>query len=125
MIEQVILIFDIDGVIRDVSESFRKCIQLTVNKFADITPSMEDIDEIKNEGNWNNDWDLSIEILKRYKKVGHEELKIPKRDLLVKIFNNFYFGEDSNFKDSSTWNGLVIKEKFTSILYIEYNKYKI
>ena len=39
-----VLLFDIDGVIRDVSNSYRMAIKKTVNKFCGWTPSILDID---------------------------------------------------------------------------------
>ena len=52
-----LVLFDIDGVIRDVSNSYRMAIQETVSFFCGWKPSIEDIDSIKSEGCWNNDWD--------------------------------------------------------------------
>ena len=63
-----IFIFDIDGVIRDVSMSYRKSIQLTVKYYTNCMPSMHEIDLLKSEGIFNNDWDLSLELIKRKKK---------------------------------------------------------
>ena len=60
-----IFIFDIDGVIRDVSMSYRKSIQLTVEHYTNWKPSMNDIDLLKSEGIYNNDWDLSLELINR------------------------------------------------------------
>jgi len=42
-----------------------------------------DIDNAKNEGIWNNDWDLSLEFIKRFKK----NKKFRKRSTLYEIFN--------------------------------------
>ena len=55
-----LILFDIDGVIRDVTNSYRLAIQETVHFFSEWRPSIEDIDSIKSEGSWNNDWDLSL-----------------------------------------------------------------
>jgi len=42
-----LILFDIDGVIRDVTNSYRLAIQETVNFFSGWRPSIEDIDSIK------------------------------------------------------------------------------
>ena len=56
-----LILFDIDGVIRDVSESYRLAVKKTVYSFCGWEPSSLDIDDLKNEGIWNNDWDISLE----------------------------------------------------------------
>lgn len=63
-----IVVFDIDGVIRDVGNSYRKAIADTVEKFTDGAwrPTMEDMDNLKSEGIWNNDWLASQELIYRY-----------------------------------------------------------
>lgn len=64
-----LIAFDMDGVIVDVSSSYRAMIPLITRKFFDPSPdaavlptpivSLEDIAWIRNQGGWNNDWDLS------------------------------------------------------------------
>ena len=61
-----LILFDIDGVIRDVSESYRLAVKKTVYSFCGWEPSSLDIDNLKNEGIWNNDWDLTLELIKRF-----------------------------------------------------------
>ena len=65
---KAIAIFDIDGVIRNVGSSYRRAIADTVERFTDAAyrPSLEDIDRLKSEGIWNNDWDASRELIRRY-----------------------------------------------------------
>ncbi len=63
-----LILFDIDGVIRSVEHSYRLSLKKTVYKFSGWEPSYIDIDNAKNEGIWNNDWDLSLEFIKRFKK---------------------------------------------------------
>ena len=67
---KVIVVFDIDGVVRDVSGSYRRAIADTVEKFTDgaFRPTMSDIDELKLEGIWNNDWQASRELVYRYQE---------------------------------------------------------
>jgi HAD superfamily phosphatase len=63
-----IAIFDIDGVVRDVTHSYRRAIADTVESFTNgaFRPSMEVIDCLKSEGIWNNDWRASEELIYRY-----------------------------------------------------------
>ena len=50
-----LILFDIDGVIRSVENSYRLSLKKTVYKFCGWEPSYQDIDNAKNEGIWNND----------------------------------------------------------------------
>ena len=105
-----LILFDIDGVIRSVENSYRLSLRKTVYKFSGWEPSYLDIDNAKNEGIWNNDWDLSLELIKRYIKKENLNLKIPPREEIVKCFEEFYFGGDPN-KDSKYWSGFIKNEE--------------
>ena len=72
-----VILFDIDGVIRSVENSYRLSLKKTVFHFCGWEPSYQDIDNAKNEGIWNNDWDLSLELIKRFIKKENLNLKIP------------------------------------------------
>jgi HAD superfamily phosphatase len=56
------LVFDMDGVLVDVTESYRETIVRTVDHFTGKTISRDSIQEYKNQGGWNNDWLLSQKI---------------------------------------------------------------
>ena len=105
-----LVLFDIDGVIRDVTKSYRLAIQETVNFFCRWRPSIEDIDSIKSEGCWNNDWDLSLEMIKRHVKKNNLSFSAPTRKILIECFENFYFGGNPKH-DSSEWTGFIKDEK--------------
>ena len=105
-----LILFDIDGVIRSVENSYRLSLRKTVYKFSGWEPSYIDIDNAKNEGIWNNDWDLSLELIKRCIKKENLNLKIPPREEIVKCFEEFYFGGDPN-KDSKYWSGFIKNEE--------------
>ena len=105
-----LLLFDIDGVIRSVENSYRLSLKKTVYKFSGWEPTYIDIDSAKNEGIWNNDWDLSLEFIKRHNKSKNLNLKIPLRKDIINCFAEFYFGGDPN-KDSKDWSGFIINEE--------------
>ncbi len=105
-----LILFDIDGVIRSVENSYRLSLKKTVYKYSGWEPSFLDIDNAKNEGIWNNDWDLSLELIKRHIKKESLNLKIPAREEIIKCFEEFYFGGDPN-KDSKDWSGFIANEK--------------
>ena len=59
-----LLIFDMDGVLVEVSESYRETIQQTVQHFTGNRVDRETIQEWKNQGGWNDDWALSHALIK-------------------------------------------------------------
>ena len=105
-----LILFDIDGVIRDVTNSYRLSVQKTVLKFCNWEPSTYDIDELKNEGIWNNDWDLSLELIKRFINKKKLSLKPPSRDQVINNFEKLYFGCNPN-EDNIKWSGFINNEK--------------
>ncbi len=53
------IVFDMDGVLVDVTASYRETIIRTVEHFTGQTVPAARIQEYKNSGGWNNDWLLS------------------------------------------------------------------
>ena len=86
--------------IRDVSGSYRRALQCTVQHYCGWQPSADAIDALKAEGAWNNDWDCSLELLRRH---GAE---LPDRTALIDVFSGFYFGGDPE-GDPSQWTGFI------------------
>jgi len=62
-VSKPVLVFDMDGVLVDVTESYRETIARTVECFTGVKPSRERIQELKNEGGWNDDWKLTHHIV--------------------------------------------------------------
>jgi HAD superfamily phosphatase len=60
---QPILIFDMDGVLVDVTESYRETIARTVEHFTGRRLAPVEIQAYKNQGGWNDDWKLSHHIV--------------------------------------------------------------
>ena len=58
-----ILIFDMDGVLVDVTESYRETIAATVEHFTGSRPTNDQIQQFKNQGGFNDDWQLSYYII--------------------------------------------------------------
>jgi HAD superfamily phosphatase len=54
-----LLVFDMDGVLVDVTESYRETIARTVEHFTCVKPTHAAIQECKNQGGFNDDWKLS------------------------------------------------------------------
>ena len=54
-----LLVFDMDGVLVEVTESYRATIQATVKHFTGDEPARHEIQDWKNRGGFNDDWLLS------------------------------------------------------------------
>ena len=96
--KRAIVVFDIDGVVRDVSGSYRRAIADTVEKFTNSSyrPTMADIDELKTEGIWNNDWQASQELVYRYYEsqgTAREKVSIS-YEAIIDFFQKRYRGEN-------------------------------
>ena len=84
-----LILFDIDGVIRNVENSYRLSLKKTVFEFCGWEPSYQDIDNAKNEGIWNNDWDLSLELINRHIKRKNLNINTPSRRNIIECFESF------------------------------------
>ena len=104
-----LILFDIDGVIRDVSNSYRLAVKKTVYDFCGWEPQSFDIDQLKNEGIWNNDWDLSLELIKRFKKNHQPSMTVPTKEKIISCFEKLYFGCDPLEIDTE-WSGFIRNE---------------
>jgi HAD superfamily hydrolase (TIGR01548 family) len=62
MVARQVIVFDMDGVLVDVSESYRETIVRTVEHFTGQRITRDRIQDYKNAGGWNNDWALSQRI---------------------------------------------------------------
>jgi haloacid dehalogenase superfamily, subfamily IA hydrolase, TIGR01548 len=104
-----IAVFDIDGVVRDVSGSYRRALADTVEHFTGgvYRPSEIEIDQLKSEGIWNNDWEGSQELVYRYfeaQGVLRSQIALD-YDTLVAFFQSRYRGTDPE-----NWNGYICTE---------------
>ncbi|HYZ85817.1 MAG TPA: HAD-IA family hydrolase [Bryobacteraceae bacterium] len=61
-----IIVFDMDGVLVDVTHSYRAAIMATVEHFTGRAVSNDVIQDYKNTGGWNNDWALSQKIIQDF-----------------------------------------------------------
>jgi HAD superfamily hydrolase (TIGR01548 family) len=92
-----VIVFDVDGVLVEVTASYREAIRETVRHFTGDLVSNELIQEFKNQGGWNNDWELSFKlILDRGQNVEYNEV--------VDQFNRIFFGTDGD--------GLILREQW-------------
>lgn len=109
---RALLLFDIDGVIRDVGRSYRLAVAETVAHFSGWRPTPEIIDALKAEGRWNNDWDASLELLRR-RQHRQPNLQLPSQAAVVEVFSGLYFGRDDGgavSRQPRRWTGLIRQE---------------
>jgi len=92
-----LLVFDMDGVLVDVSESYRETIQRTVEHFSGRRISRAEIQDWKNRGGWNDDWALSNALI-RDAGVDVEFQSV------VDYFNSIFHGDGSD--------GLILRERW-------------
>ena len=96
-----LIVFDMDGVLVDVSESYRAAIQETVKHFTGEEPTRDEIQEWKNRGGFNDDWHLSHQmILARGGVTTHAEV--------VDYFQRIFLGD--GLGDGR--NGLILRERW-------------
>ncbi len=91
------LIFDMDGVLVDVRESYRTAIKETAEYFTNDEVPYEEIQEFKNRGGLNNDWDLTLEIVRAH------GVNVS-RDQIIEKFQKLFLGEN--------FDGFISREKW-------------
>lgn len=92
------LVFDMDGVLVDVSESYRATIAKTVEHFTGRAIAPDLIQQYKNAGGWNNDWALAQRIV-----LDTSGSEIP-YDEVVGVFQQHFLGENND--------GLILRERW-------------
>jgi HAD superfamily phosphatase len=92
-----LLVFDMDGVLVDVSESYRETIQRTVEHFTGKRVTRETIQDWKNHGGWNDDWALSTAMIRA---AGLDA----DYDAVVRYFQGVFHGNGSD--------GLILRERW-------------
>lgn len=80
-----IIVFDMDGVLAEVTESYREAIVQTVEHFTGTRIARGLIQNYKNAGGWNNDWALS-------QKIAADLGVQVEYDTVVDYFNEIFIG---------------------------------
>jgi phosphoglycolate phosphatase-like HAD superfamily hydrolase len=115
------LVFDMDGVLVDVTDSYRETIVLTVAHFTGQTISRDLIQDYKNQGGWNNDWALSQKI------CADLGVEVPYGEV-VKYFNHLFL--DQGLIHRERWlprNGLIdrLAGKFELAIYTGRTRHEV
>ena len=95
--EQNLIIFDMDGVLVDVTESYRAAIQCTVANFTGQQVTNDMIQDYKNRGGFNDDWLLS------QKLIQDRGLNVRYQDV-VDFFQSVFLGANND--------GLISRERW-------------
>ena len=93
-----IVVFDMDGVLAEVTESYRQAIVETVEHFTGHRIERDVIQDYKNRGGWNNDWALSQKICRDL------EVDLP-YETVVEHFNQIFIGPNHG-------DGLIARESW-------------
>jgi len=96
--EKKAILFDMDGVLVDVMDSYRLVIKKTAEFFTNTTVTMEDIQKVKNQGNASNDWDVTCKIIE-------SKGAFVNREKIIEKFQELYLGTKGK-------KGLRNKEKW-------------
>lgn len=105
------LIFDMDGILVDVSQSYREAIRQTAGYFLKRNVLMSEVNKIKNKVGMNNDWDATYALINK-PAISYEAVK--------SYFQAVYLGNDKNAGLINNEKLLISKEK----LQLLKNKYK-
>jgi HAD superfamily phosphatase len=93
-----VICFDMDGVLVDVSDSYRQAICDTVEHFTNLPVERTRIQDYKNRGGWNNDWALSHQLI-----LDANSGTAPPYDQVVDYFQSIFF---------TGAGGLILKERW-------------
>jgi HAD superfamily phosphatase len=94
-----LIIFDMDGVLVDVTGSYRETVAQTVAHFTGRKPGNDEIQQYKNQGGFNDDWKLSHHLVSRHDSAAEYETVKAK-------FESLFWGDGSN--------GLMMQEKWVA-----------
>ncbi len=108
-----LMLFDMDGVLVDVSNSYRTAAKLTAEFFTGEKITYEDIESYKKIPGYNNDWDLTEAII-------NDKGWLVEKNKIINKFQEFYLGEK--------FDGLINNETWMldkGILEALYGKYRL
>ncbi|HXM44371.1 MAG TPA: HAD-IA family hydrolase [Bryobacteraceae bacterium] len=92
-----VIVFDMDGVLVDVTDSYRETIVRTVEHFAGVTLTHPQIQDYKNQGGFNDDWKLSHHAISRHGVAVEFQT-------VVDYFQGLFHGNGSD--------GLILRERW-------------
>jgi HAD superfamily hydrolase (TIGR01548 family) len=97
MVTPEVIVFDMDGVLVEVAQSYWEAIVQTVAHFTGKTVSYDTIQDFKSAGGWNNDWALSQRL------ISDHGVTVAFGDVVTE-FNRIFLGDNNN--------GLILREQW-------------
>jgi HAD superfamily phosphatase len=94
-----ILVFDMDGVLADVTDSYRETIARTVTHFTGVEIAPERVQDYKNRGGFNDDWKLTHHI------IASAGVHVP-FEKVVEHFQSLFLGNGAD--------GLILRERWVA-----------
>ena len=95
-----LLVFDMDGVLVDVTASYRETIARTVEHFTGRAATHAEIQQLKNQGGWNDDWKLSHHLVTTAGvDAAFEDVKARFQEL---------------FRGNGSTDGLILRERWVA-----------
>lgn len=101
---ETLVAFDMDGVLINVENSYRLATKKTFEYFSGMELDTYRIQEAKNQGGLNNDWDLTEHLLEQ------SGIIIDKQEIINK-FQEFYFGANNDGKGGFIENEELLIKK--------------
>lgn len=92
-----LIVFDMDGVLVDVTDSYRETIVRTVEHFCGVTLTHPQIQDYKNQGGFNDDWVLSHHV------ITHHGVAV-ELQTVVDYFQGLFHGNGTD--------GLILRERW-------------
>ena len=92
-----LIVFDLDGVLVDVADSYRETIIRTIEHFTGRRVTRDDIQQIKNRGGFNDDWALCHTVIRDF---GHDT----PYEQIVEHFQDLFLGKNDD--------GLILRERW-------------
>ena len=84
---ELLIVFDLDGVLVDVRRSYRRTIAEVTRIFTGETPSQREIQMLKDKGGYNDDWKLTRTLVRRRgRNVTRRSIK--------RLFQRIYLGKN-------------------------------
>lgn len=93
-----VLVFDMDGVLAEVSESYLAAVAATVQELTGVAVERSKIDRYKEAGGWNNDWELSHQLVK---EAGRGDVSY---ETVLGVFQKLFIGTNCD--------GMITREKW-------------
>lgn len=100
------LIFDMDGILVDITNSYLEAIRQTASYFLNRTVTIKEVDELKNKAGMNNEWDATYALIDD-KNISYEKVKA--------YFQMLYLGNGSQPGFINSEPLLISKEKLQQL----------